>query len=119
MSGIDDIQDKILDFVDPANTLIWHIAFVFVIGLGIAFTIKLRGVQLTRIRESAKLATSGVSDGKHNQRLSSFEAFCVGMGARIGVGNIAGVATAIVTGGSRGIGRASSAARYPCTLFVK
>ncbi|MBQ3685336.1 MAG: alanine:cation symporter family protein [Candidatus Methanomethylophilaceae archaeon] len=99
MSGIDDIQDKILDFVDPANTLIWHIAFVFVIGLGIAFTIKLRGVQLTRIRESAKLATSGVSDGKHNQRLSSFEAFCVGMGARIGVGNIAGVATAIVTGG--------------------
>ena len=99
MSGFDDIQNSILEIVDPANTLIWHIAFIFVIGLGIAFTIKLKGMQVTKIKETARLATTGVSDGKHNTKVSSFEAFCIGMGARIGVGNIAGVATAIVTGG--------------------
>jgi len=99
MSGFDDIQDAILDFVNPANTLMWHIAFVFVIGLGIAFTVKLRGLQITKIRESARLATSAIGEGKRSAKVSSFEAFCIGMGARIGVGNIAGVATAIITGG--------------------
>ncbi|MDY5679587.1 MAG: alanine/glycine:cation symporter family protein [Candidatus Methanomethylophilaceae archaeon] len=74
-------------------------AFVFLIGLGILFTFKLKGLQITKINETAKLSVSGVSEGKKNSKVSSFEAFCIGMGARIGVGNIAGVATAILTGG--------------------
>ena len=48
-------------------------------------------------RQTLRLGVS--SEGKKNSKVSSFEAFCIGMGARIGVGNIAGVATAILTGG--------------------
>ena len=81
------------------NNYFWCVSFVFLVGLGIIFTIKLRGMQLARVHETSRLALGGVGDGKHTSRLSSFEAFCLSMGARIGVGNIAGVATAIVTGG--------------------
>ena len=81
------------------NNYFWCVSFVFLIGLGIIFTIKLRGLQLARIGETSRLALSGVKSGKTSSRLSSFEAFCLSMGARIGVGNIAGVATAIATGG--------------------
>ncbi len=81
------------------NTYFWRISFVFLIGLGIIFTLKLKGIQITHLGDNAKLALSGVSEGKGKKKLSAFEAFCISMGARIGVGNIAGVATAIVTGG--------------------
>jgi len=93
------IAETLSDIFDPLNTYIWYIAFVCLIGLGLYFAYRLKVMQITHMGENAKLALSGVSEGKGDKRLSSFEAFCLGMGARIGVGNIAGVATAIVTGG--------------------
>ncbi|MBE6528794.1 MAG: alanine:cation symporter family protein [Thermoplasmata archaeon] len=94
-----DIEQSLLDFFDPINMTFWRIAFIFVVGLGVIFTIKVRGMQITRVKEHAKLAVTGIKDERGTKKISSFEAFCIGMGARIGVGNIAGVATAIVTGG--------------------
>lgn len=85
-------------FVD-AGGYIWWAALAFLVILGIFFTIKLKGLQIAKIRETSKLSLSGIGEGKTKSKVSSFEAFCIGMGARIGVGNIAGVATAIVTGG--------------------
>lgn len=93
------LYDSAMDLVGTLNSYFWGIAFVFLIGLGIIFTVKLKGLQLTKIKETSKLSVSGVKEGKGTHKISSFEAFCIGMGARIGVGNIAGVATAIVTGG--------------------
>ncbi|MBR2254752.1 MAG: alanine:cation symporter family protein [Candidatus Methanomethylophilaceae archaeon] len=99
MSVIDSISDGLADVFGVLNDYIWYVAFVFLIGLGLVFTYKLKGLQILRIRETSGLALTGVSEGKHNKTVSSFEAFCIGLGARIGVGNIAGVAAAIVTGG--------------------
>ena len=93
------IIESLNSAVGTCNSYLWGMAFVFLIGLGILFTFKLKGLQITKINETAKLSVSGVSEGKKNSKVSSFEAFCIGMGARIGVGNIAGVATAILTGG--------------------
>ncbi len=95
-------MDTLIDLTTEAfnylNTYFWRISFVFLVGLGIIFTLKMKGFQILRIKETASLALS--TDGsKHPSKLSSFETFCLGMGARIGVGNIAGVATAIATGG--------------------
>ena len=99
MSAIDSIFSVFTAAFKLLNNYFWCVSFVFLIGLGIIFTIKLRGLQLARIGETSRLALSGVKSGKTSSRLSSFEAFCLSMGARIGVGNIAGVATAIATGG--------------------
>jgi AGCS family alanine or glycine:cation symporter/putative sodium/glutamine symporter len=93
------IIETLNDVFDPLNTYIWYIAFVCLIGLGLFFLYKLKFMQVTNIRENAKLAVTGVNEKTDGKKLSSFEAFCLGMGARIGVGNIAGVATAIATGG--------------------
>ncbi len=95
MSFVNDIDNF---FVDAGESL-WWVAIIFLVILGVFFTIKLKGLQIIRVRETAKLSLSGIREGEANSSVSSFEAFCMGMGARIGVGNIAGVATAIVTGG--------------------
>jgi AGCS family alanine or glycine:cation symporter/putative sodium/glutamine symporter len=94
-----DFIQLLNDVFDPLNTYIWYIAFVCLIGLGLFFLYKLKFMQVIHIRENARLAVTGVNDKTDGKKLSSFEAFCLGMGARIGVGNIAGVATAIFTGG--------------------
>ena len=93
------MNGEISDLFWFVDDYFWGISFVFLIGLGIIFTIKLKGLQILKIKETSSLALSGVSEGKKTSKISSFEAFCIGMGARIGVGNIAGVATAIMMGG--------------------
>lgn len=99
MSIADTLNGEVADAFWFLDDYFWGISFAFLIGLGVVFTIKLKGLQILRIRETSTLALSGVKEGKKTRKISSFEAFCIGMGARIGVGNIAGVATAIITGG--------------------
>ncbi|MDR3282285.1 MAG: alanine:cation symporter family protein [Candidatus Methanoplasma sp.] len=72
---------------------------MFLVGLGLYFTFRLHGVQIARVREHVRLAVK-TEKSAEGRAISSFEALCVGMGARIGVGNIAGVAAAIVAGGA-------------------
>jgi AGCS family alanine or glycine:cation symporter/putative sodium/glutamine symporter len=99
MSFLDTLNGPVSDAFYTVDDYFWGIAFAFIIGLGIIFTIKLKGMQILRIKHNSALALSGIQEGATTKKISSFEAFCIGMGARIGVGNIAGVATAIVAGG--------------------
>lgn len=119
MNVLSAFHDGVL-FVDE---YIWYLGLVLIIGIGFLLTFKLRGVQLRSFSESARLAVSGAEEGKKKKTVSSFEAFWVSMGARIGVGNIAGVGLAIIMGGAGAIfwmwvfalvGAASSFAE--CTL---
>jgi len=99
MSVLEVINETVASINGVINTYAWYIAFVFLIGIGLYFTIKSRGVQINRLGESCRVAFTGIRAQKGKQTISSFQAFCVSMGARIGVGNIAGVAVAIVMGG--------------------
>ncbi len=91
--------DEIISAIQPVNDWAWYVAFVFIVGLGIFFTYKIKFLQILKVKETSSLALSGSKEGKHTHKITSFEAFCIGLGARIGVGNIAGVASAIVAGG--------------------
>lgn len=95
MSIVDTVDFIFTEYLNQ----MWWVSLICLAVLGIYFTVKLKGLQILKIRETCSLSLSGIGEGKHKSRVSSFEAFCIGMGARIGVGNIAGVATAIVTGG--------------------
>ena len=99
MSFFEAINDAIASVNSVVNTYAWYLAFVFLIGLGLYFTIRTKGVQLNRLGEACRVAFTGIKEKKGKQTISSFQAFCTSMGARIGVGNIAGVAAAIVMGG--------------------
>ena len=116
------LLDSVMDAVGHVNSYFWGIAFVFLIGLGLVFTVRLKGLQITKIKETSSLSFSGVKEGSKTKHISSFEAFCIGMGARIGVGNIAGVATAIAaqvgTGNIVGVANAIAIGGYGAVFWM-
>lgn len=69
---------------------------VFALGAGLFFTIVTRFVQIRYFKEMILLLFEGKSS---ENGISSFQAFCLALSGRVGVGNIAGVATAIAYGG--------------------
>lgn len=81
---------------DIAN-LVWSDALVYLaLGVGLYFTIVTRGAQFRYVGEMIRLLREGKGS---DAGISSFQAFCMSLSGRIGVGNIAGVATAIAAGG--------------------
>ena len=113
MSWLSDLNNDIADALKPVDTWIcdypdtylWYLAFVFIIAAGILFLVKFKGMQVTTLPEQVKLLKPAAvqadeSEGKAHHMISSFQAFCVSMGARVGVGNIAGVTAAIIMGGA-------------------
>lgn len=82
------------------NTLvdyIWGNALVYLaLGVGLYFTVLTKAVQFRYIPEMIRL----LRERKESKEgISSFQAFCMALSGRVGVGNIAGVATAIAAGG--------------------
>ena len=73
----------------------WTIALLF--GIGLYLTLRYRLVQLAHWREV--LASMRRAPSAGGGVLSPFQAFMTALAASIGTGNIAGVATAIVSGG--------------------
>lgn len=95
------IPDWFKGFVQVGNDLIWS---QYLIGLlitaGIFFTIGSKFVQLRWIPEMFRAIgekPETLENGKKG--ISPFQAFAISAGSRVGTGNIAGVATAIVLGG--------------------
>lgn len=94
--------------IDAINDFLWTYVLVAVLlGAGLWFTIRTRGVQFTYLREMARLLVR--SGRKYDRKtdlhqpkgktISSFQAFAVSLASRVGTGNIAGVAIAIAMGG--------------------
>jgi alanine or glycine:cation symporter, AGCS family len=75
----------------------WTIALLF--GTGIFLTARLRFVQITHFGEAVRvMLRPNAADGTGGA-LTPFQAFMTALAATIGTGNIAGVATAVVSGG--------------------
>ncbi|HSK99515.1 MAG TPA: alanine/glycine:cation symporter family protein [Rubrobacteraceae bacterium] len=83
--------------VSIANNVLWtYVLIALLIGLGIYFTVRTRFVQFRYFADSVRLLGAGTASGTG---VSSFGAFAVGTAARVGTGNLAGVALAIAVGG--------------------
>ena len=76
MSFFEAINDAIASVNSVVNTYAWYLAFVFLIGLGLYFTIRTKGVQLNRLGEACRVAFTGIKEKKGKQTISSFQAFC-------------------------------------------
>src|SRR6187455_1139172 len=74
----------------------WTMALLF--GTGLFLTFRLRFVQIVRFPEAVR-AMLPAGDSANSGALSPFQSFMTALGATIGTGNIAGVATAVVSGG--------------------
>ena len=86
--------------VNSINTVLWsYVLIIVLIGIGVWFTLRTKLVQVRMLPEMLRLLTEGIGVKTVDKQISTFQAFCVSTASRVGVGNIAGVAIAIVTGG--------------------
>ncbi|MCT1498721.1 alanine:cation symporter family protein [Corynebacterium sanguinis] len=84
-------------FIDTLNGLIWSNWLVYLcLGAGAYFTIVTLFLQIRCIPDMLKQITQGE---KSESGISSFQSLMISLAGRVGVGNIAGVATAIAFGG--------------------
>jgi AGCS family alanine or glycine:cation symporter len=96
------ILDSILAFITEARDLAWGLPMiVLLVGTGVLLTLATRGLQVRRLGESLRLIFSRSSRSTERGKgdISPFAALMTALAATVGNGNIAGVATAIATGG--------------------
>ncbi len=86
--------------INDINSFLWtYIIIIALIGSGIVYTLRTKFVQVRLLGEMVKLIFGSAGQKTTGKEISGFQAFCVSTASRVGVGNIAGVAIAIVTGG--------------------
>lgn len=93
MSALEELLDKISGIVWGPPLL------VLLVGTGIFLTFKLGLIQLRLLPYALKLVFTKNQDKKSEGDISHFQALMTAMAATVGVGNIVGVATAVVLGG--------------------
>lgn len=87
-------MSEIISFL---NGLVWSKALITLcLGVGLYFSIRTRFMQVRGFREMIRLMFVGE---KSASGVSSFQALAMSLSGRVGIGNIAGVATAITFGG--------------------
>ncbi|NMP33453.1 alanine:cation symporter family protein [Thalassotalea sp. M1531] len=80
------------------NGYLWGYVLIYLLtGCGIWFSWKLRLLQLRHFTHMFSLLKSSRKSSEHG--ISSFQALCTSLAARVGTGNLMGVAVAITLGG--------------------
>lgn len=86
--------------INDINSILWtYVIIIALIGSGLVYTVRTKFVQVRMLGEMIRLIIGGVGAKTVGKEVSAFQAFCVSTASRVGVGNIAGVAIAVVTGG--------------------
>lgn len=86
-------------FIDTFTTFLFQYIVVWMLlGAGLFLTIRYHLVQLRRLPEAFRAMVAKQSEAAGGA-LTPFQAFMTALGASIGTGNIAGIATAIISGG--------------------
>jgi AGCS family alanine or glycine:cation symporter len=85
------------DIINWLNGYVWSPVLVYLLlGIGLMYTILTRFLQVRFFKEMIKL----IFESKGSKAgVNSFQSLALSLGGRIGVGNVAGVATAISLGG--------------------
>jgi AGCS family alanine or glycine:cation symporter len=86
-------------FIDTFTTFLFQYVVVWMLlGAGLFLSVRYGFVQLRRLPEAFRAMVAQQSEAAGGA-LTPFQAFMTALGASIGTGNIAGVATAIISGG--------------------
>jgi len=95
------MESKILPLLTEIRDFIWGPPLIILlVGTGIFLTMRLKGLQFRGFFHSLYLAfIKRKEKGDAEGDISHFQALMTALAATVGTGNIAGVATAIVTGG--------------------
>jgi len=87
-------------FLDRIYGMLWSFPLlIFIIGIGIYLTIVLKGIQFRYLGYALKIALGKEHHEGEKGDITHFQSLMTALAATIGIGNIAGVSTAIVIGG--------------------
>ena len=79
------------------DSFVWGLPLIILISVGLFLTIRLKGLQITKLGLAIKHTVKNEASG--DGEVSGFASLCTALSATIGTGNIVGVATALVAGG--------------------
>ncbi|PXW91018.1 AGCS family alanine or glycine:cation symporter [Streptohalobacillus salinus] len=89
--------------INDMNNILWGPPMlVLLVGTGILFTVRLKGMQVRKFNLAFKQTFGGLfkkSTAADADGMSSFQALATAIAAQVGTGNLAGVATAVASGG--------------------
>ena len=94
-----ELNDILMSWIKALNDPLWNFLVIFLLSVGIIYTIVTGGVQIRMFFESIRVMKSSRQEGEDEHGLTPFQAFVTGLASRVGVGNIGGVAIAIAIGG--------------------
>ena len=81
------------------DSFVWGLPLIIlIISVGLFLTIRLKGLQITKLGLAIKHMVKNEASG--DGEVSGFASLCTALSATIGTGNIVGVATALVAGGT-------------------
>lgn len=93
-------MEGLISFLDKVDGYIWGPPLIiFLLGTGIFLTLRYKFIQIRKFRHGVDLITGRYEDPKDEGEITHFQALSAALSATIGTGNIAGVATAIASGG--------------------
>ena len=89
------------DILTKLNDVMYtYVLIILLIGVGIYFTIRTRGVQFRLLKDGIKSMLEKADTNENGEKkVSSFQALMISTASRVGTGNIAGIATALAAGG--------------------
>ena len=94
-----DLNEMLVAWTGEIDSFMYtYILVILLVFVGIYYTIRTKAVQIRYIKDMFTQLT----EKKHVQgekSISSFQALMVSTASRVGTGNIAGIATAVATGG--------------------
>lgn len=86
------------EFLSFINDILWGSVMIYLLlGAGVWFTWRTGYIQFRYLRQFGKSLKSSITP--QSSGLSAFQALCTSLAARVGSGNLAGVALAITVGG--------------------
>ena len=95
--GIMDFINNILTQIN--DVMYTYVLIILLIVAGLYFTIRTRGAQFRLFGDGIKSMLDKADNKEGEKAVSSFQALMISTASRVGTGNIAGIATAIATGG--------------------
>jgi AGCS family alanine or glycine:cation symporter len=102
---MDSFFEWVSDAIFTISGLVWGwpeqmpLLVVLLVGTGVVTTFRLGWIQIRYFRHGLRVVRGEYDDPEHEGDLSHFQALTTALSATVGIGNIAGVATAIHYGG--------------------
>lgn len=92
------------ELVSSFSSILWNVFLIILLcGVGIYFTILTRGIQFRKFKQSFRMTFGSITlrgkEASAQEGMTSFQSLLTSVAAQIGTGNLAGVATAMVSGG--------------------